>query len=273
MSTTATTTPTSAPTGKGKKALSKLLTLAGLALLVLVAMAAEATWHFEDGLPGNHPDGHLRKEARKVVGQTLIEDREDKLLKQIERNPNKGIDEVNKVIANYQENVRKLENGPTGNLGVDKQSEPAETAKPTKFEVLASDPVTGQYKFQLDGRMLEQELTFEVSDGDTISIKASSGRICTLIKSGGWPCTGPAGNGGTAKLDLVRPSEFPVGDAGWQELVGYVGTHSFPVGQGIQYQVPIGTGATKLRLGPNVRKPEAPWTTGGFVVEVKDTPK
>jgi hypothetical protein len=149
-------------------------------------------------------------------------------------------------------------------------------ANPEDFRIIRSDQSAGDYEFQLDARILRQELPVTVSYGDRIE-SWLDGKVCANPQV---PCVGPYGQGmrpadtPTTSEDWVKYKlgTFPVKDALFQAAVAYFGNMAFPIGNyKSEWPIPAGTANQHLVVGYNIHEGEESIATGGGKLKLKIT--
>lgn len=158
---------TSAPKSKSRSLIGGLLSLA---LLVGIFIWLDQRWHITDHLPPVQPDQHLIAEAKDVLGETL-ENREQRLLNHVRRNPDAGIDEVRNTVSTYQSRIRRLDGGSqppfavipsplasSGQTSIVVHDAKYDTTERTKFHPLPSDTQNGEYRYWVPANILKNDL-------------------------------------------------------------------------------------------------------------------
>ncbi len=136
---------------------------------------------------------------------------------------------------------------------------------------------TWAVRFQLDAKQLQQTVPItpdkpvKVRDYDDLVWNADPASRACQVAADKTDCAGP--NGQTSRpmdytpLQWADPNyflaEYPVREAYFQELVGYIGDQKIVIGIYRKYTVPPGTGEVVLLMGENIQERLAPWATGG----------
>jgi hypothetical protein len=167
-----------APAAKTGSWIRKAFALMALAAVCFAFVWSEAHWHWlENNLPDASPDKHLIKETKEVLGDT-IENKEERLLNRVRRNPDAGIEDVNQVVSVYRDRIGRVGSGspPSASVSV---PPPDPTTSGVKLPIPAASVISaGMNKWEvvLPGN-LEYHTGIKVSTHQNVVFSGWTGEV------------------------------------------------------------------------------------------------